>query len=99
GDLRAAAACAEAVPAGRPAPYMVFRAMQLTGVRDVARVLVAGDTVLDIQAGANAGAGFVVAVLTGGVSPAVLGAHRHTHLLESLSELPAILSVLINEPT
>src|SRR5262249_7105998 len=53
------------VPAGRPAPYMVQLAMQRTGVERAARVLVAGDTPLDLRAGTAAGAGGVVAVLTG----------------------------------
>ena len=93
-----AVVCADEVPAGRPAPYMIFRAMERTGVCDVARVLVAGDTVLDLQAGANAGAGFVVALLSGGAAPEMLGAHRHTHMLESVTQLPAILSVQAYEP-
>jgi phosphonatase-like hydrolase len=48
------------VTAGRPAPYMVFRAMELTGTTDVTRVLVAGDTIRDLESGTNAGARFVV---------------------------------------
>lgn len=84
--------CIDDVPAGRPAPYMIFRAMELTGVRDVANVLVAGDTARDLEAGNNAGAGFVVGVLTGGYSATDLGAVRHTHLLPSVADLPALLS-------
>jgi phosphonatase-like hydrolase len=86
-----AVVCADEVPHGRPAPYMIFRAMERTGVADVARVLVAGDTVLDLQAGTNAGAGAVVGVLTGGVPAEALGAHRHTHLLPGVAELGALL--------
>ena len=97
-DVVDAVVCAEDVPAGRPAPYMVFQAMEATGVWDVNRVLVAGDSVLDVEAGVNAGAGFVVAVLSGGVPAEVLGAHRHTHLLETVAELPAVLGVRVNDP-
>ena len=86
-----AVVCADEVPRGRPAPYMIFRAMELTGVRDVGRVLTAGDTVLDLQAGANAGAGAVVGVLTGKVDAATLGRVRHTHLLASAAEVPALI--------
>ena len=39
---------AEDVTASRPAPYLVFRTMEATGVVDVREVLVAGDTVNDI---------------------------------------------------
>ena len=35
---------------GRPAPYMIFRAMEAAHVNDVRAVLAIGDTVLDLQA-------------------------------------------------
>jgi phosphonatase-like hydrolase len=89
-----AVVCADEVPRGRPAPYMIFRAMELTGVRDVGRVLAAGDTVLDLRAGANAGAGAVVGVLTGKVDAATLGRVRHTHLLASAAEVPALIDAV-----
>jgi phosphonatase-like hydrolase len=79
------------VPAGRPAPYMVFRAMERTGVTDVRRVLTVGDTVLDLEAGTNAGAGLVVGVLSGGVPRDVLEAAPHTHVLDSVADLPGVL--------
>lgn len=82
---------AEEVGAGRPAPYMVFEAMRRTGRRDVARVLVAGDTERDLEAGSSAGAAYVVGVLTGGRSAQQLGRVRHTHLLASASEIPDLL--------
>lgn len=79
------------VPASRPAPCLVFRCMEATGVTNVRRVLVAGDTPNDLVAGVNAGAGFVVGVLTGSFSAAALGRERHTHLLSSVAELPTLL--------
>lgn len=82
------------VPAGRPAPYMIHRAMERTGVTRVADVLTAGDTVLDLEAGTNAGAGVVVGVLSGDVPREVLAQAPHTHLLGSLAELPALLATL-----
>jgi phosphonatase-like hydrolase len=84
--------CTDDVPAGRPAPYLVFRAMERTSSRDVRRVAVVGDTPRDLEAGTNAGAGFVVGVATGGVGLAELGRHRHTHLLASVADLPALLA-------
>jgi len=89
-----AVVCADEVAAGRPAPYMIFRAMERCGVQQVDRVAVAGDTVLDLQAGTNAGAAVVVGVQTGEVDAATLGAERHTHLLRSLSDLPTVLERL-----
>lgn len=86
--------CTDDVAQGRPAPYMVFRAMELTGVTDVARVLVAGDTPRDLRAGVNAGAGAVVGVATGDLSLEDLGRERHTHLLASLATLPELVASL-----
>ncbi len=83
--------CAEEVGAGRPAPYMIFEAMRRTGVTDVRRVLVAGDTVRDLRAGTNAGAGMVVGVLSGAQDVRALGAEAHTHLLASVADIPPLL--------
>ncbi|MBY0461512.1 MAG: phosphonoacetaldehyde hydrolase [Gemmataceae bacterium] len=47
--------CADEVPAGRPAPWMLFRCMEQTGVFPPAAVLKVGDTVIDIEDGLNAG--------------------------------------------
>jgi phosphonatase-like hydrolase len=94
GGLVDAMVCADDVPAGRPAPYLVFRAMERTGVHRLDRVLVAGDTLADLQSGTNAGAGVVVGVATGALGLADLGAERHTHLLPSVAELPALVATL-----
>jgi phosphonatase-like hydrolase len=83
---------AEDVPASRPAPFLVFRTMEATGVVDVREVLVAGDTVNDVTAGTRAGARLVVGVLTGAHTVAELGAARHTHLLASVADLPALIA-------
>jgi phosphonatase-like hydrolase len=85
--------CGSDVPAGRPAPYMIFRAMERLGVTDVARVLVAGDTPRDLEAGINSGAATVVGVLSGASDAVELGAHRHTHLLPSVADLSGLLGV------
>lgn len=85
--------CGSDVAAGRPAPFMIFRAMENLGVVDVDRVLVAGDTPRDLQAGTNSGAGFVVGVLSGAGDAVELGKHRHTHLVASVADLPALLEL------
>ncbi|HEY9315723.1 HAD family hydrolase [Williamsia sp.] len=79
------------VPAGRPAPYLVFRCMEATGVTDVRRVLVAGDTPNDIGAGNNSGAGFVVGVLSGSFGAEELEGEPVTHLLPSLATITDLL--------
>jgi phosphonatase-like hydrolase len=92
GPLVDAMACSDDVPAGRPAPYLVFRAMERTGVTAVDRVLVAGDTLADLQSGTNAAAAAVVGVASGALTLAQLGAERHTHLLPSVAELPDLVA-------
>ncbi len=80
-------------PAGRPAPYLIYRAMTDLNVHNVARVAVVGDTPLDLQAATNARAGWVVGVLSGAHSLETLGATPHTHLLPSIADLPKLLDV------
>lgn len=50
------AICVDDVPAGRPAPWMIFRAMEALGVYPPAAVVKVGDTVVDVEDGLNAGA-------------------------------------------
>lgn len=77
------------VSAGRPAPYMIFRAMERCGVTDVTRVMAAGDTAVDVQAARNAG-GVAVGVLTGQTDSDTLAAHGPDHVLASVAEIPAL---------
>lgn len=46
---------AEEVPAGRPAPWMIYRCMEALDAYPPASVVKVGDTVPDVQAGRNAG--------------------------------------------
>src|SRR5690349_17322284 len=57
--------CSSDVPAGRPAPFMILRAMEIAGVGDAAEVINVGDTPLDLQSGTRAGVRGVIGVLTG----------------------------------
>jgi phosphoglycolate phosphatase len=77
------------VAAGRPAPYLIHHAMELTGVEDVRRVLAAGDTVVDLLAAHNAGV-IGVGVLTGALSRTQLAEHPHDHILQSVAALPGL---------
>lgn len=47
--------CADEVSAGRPAPWMIYRAMEQAAVYPPHRVIHVGDTVADIQSGIAAG--------------------------------------------
>ena len=50
-----ASICADEVPAGRPAPWMIFRSMESLGIFPPTSVVKVGDTVPDMQAATNAG--------------------------------------------
>ncbi|GAA1088019.1 phosphonatase-like hydrolase [Tsukamurella strandjordii] len=80
------------VAAGRPAPYLIHRAMEKTGARDVRRVLAAGDTAVDVQAANNAGA-ISVGVLTGKADPEALATAGADHVLGGVVDLPALLGL------
>jgi phosphonatase-like hydrolase len=89
-DLIDVCVCSDDVPQGRPAPYMIFRAMEQTGVLDVRDVAVVGDTVRDMEAGWNAGVAYRVAVLTGAHDRDTLRAAPHTHIVDSVADVPSI---------
>ncbi len=76
---------------GRPAPFMIFRAMETAGIEDVRRVVNVGDTPLDLRAGTNAGVRGVIGVLTGSHGADLLKREPHTHLLPSVAELPTLI--------
>jgi phosphoglycolate phosphatase len=89
GHLLDAVVTTSQVAAGRPAPYLIHHAMELTGIRDVRRVLAAGDTVVDLLAAHNAGV-IGVGVLTGALSRAQLAEHPHDHILQSVAAIPGL---------
>ena len=78
---------------GRPAPDLILRAMELTGVASAADVANAGDTVLDLRAGAAAGVGWNVGVLSGAHGREILEREPHTVLLGSAAELPVLFGL------
>lgn len=80
--------CADEVAQGRPAPDMILRAMAITGIDDPAEVLCAGDTDNDLQAGARAGVGANVGVLSGAHDRARLERAPHHAILASAAALP-----------
>jgi phosphonatase-like hydrolase len=83
--------CGDDVGRGRPAPYLIFQVMQATGVDCVHQVGALGDTVLDLQAGYNAGVKLNIGTLSGAHDRARLAAQPHTHLIASVADLPRLL--------
>ncbi|MEE2522456.1 phosphonatase-like hydrolase [Pseudarthrobacter sp. J75] len=96
GGLLDAVVTSDEVPRGRPAPHMIHRAMERTGVMDVSAVIAAGDTVNDLQAAANAGV-MGVGVLTGKLDADALGQCPNLAILDGVKDLPALVASL--QPT
>jgi phosphonatase-like hydrolase len=76
---------------GRPWPDMILTAVLRLHIDAVAEVAVVGDTSNDLLAGTRSGASLVVGVLTGAHSRAELERAPHTHLIDSVADLPALL--------
>jgi phosphonatase-like hydrolase len=87
----AANICSDDVKDGRPAPFMIFRAMEAARIDDVREVLNVGDTPLDLQAGSRAGVHGVIGVLTGIHQEERLLRESPSHLIASVAELPSLI--------
>jgi phosphonatase-like hydrolase len=90
-DVADAVVCSDDVVRGRPAPYMIFHAMEATRVASVHRVANVGDTVNDLEAGWHAGVRWNIGVLTGAHGREQLEQAPHTHLLASVAALPTLM--------
>lgn len=90
GELLDAVVTSDEVAAGRPAPFMIHRVMEATGVHDVRAVVAGGDTVVDLLAGRNAGVR-TLGVLTGALDREQLEAHPHDWVLDGVKDLPGVI--------
>ena len=90
-DEFVATVASDEVADGRPAPFMLFHAMESARVQNVMEVVAVGDTPLDLQAGNNAGLRGVIGVYSGAATEERLRQERHTHILPSVAELPDLL--------
>lgn len=87
----AANICSDDVKVGRPAPYMIFHAMEASGIDNVRQVLNVGDTPLDIQAGTRAGVLGVVGVLSGIHKETRLSQESPSHLIPTVADIPSLI--------
>jgi len=78
------------VEMGRPYSFMINQLMFNANVDDPLLVAKIGDTAVDIEEGQNAGCRYVVAVTTGAYTKEDLQKMNPTHIVDHLSELPAI---------
>jgi len=90
-DVVDAVVTGDDVRAGRPAPYLIFHAMEATNVTAVADVAAVGDTALDLETGHNAGVGWNIGVLSGAHDRERLARGPHTAILGSVREVPGFL--------
>jgi phosphonatase-like hydrolase len=79
------------VSEGRPAPYMLFRAMEAAHVYETAQVIAVGDTPLDLQAATNGGMGAAIGVFSGAATEARLRQERNSGVLPSVAALPDLI--------
>lgn len=88
--------CADEVPAGRPAPWMIYRCLEALEVFPPQRVVKVGDTVPDIQAARNAGVWAVGVTETGselGLTGEQLGALESAELEEAHTRVADKLTI------
>jgi phosphonatase-like hydrolase len=90
-DLLDATVTSDEVPRGRPYPDLIFEAMARTGVDNPVEVAKVGDTPSDLQEGTAAGCALVIGVTNGTHARALMEGHPHTHLVESVKDVPAVL--------
>jgi phosphonatase-like hydrolase len=76
---------------GRPAPFMLFHAMTHFNIQSVHEVIKIGDTPADMLEGRNAGVRGVVGVLSGPRPVTDWGKYWHTHVIQSVADLPALI--------
>ena len=79
------------VEAGRPQPFMIQTLMQRAGISDPKEVIKIGDTEVDVNEGRNAGCSLVIAVTTGAFTKEQLSAYHPDHIIDDLSQLPALI--------
>jgi phosphonatase-like hydrolase len=76
---------------GRPGGEMILKAMEITGIKNAEKVLKVGDSAIDIEEGKSANCGMTAGVLTGAQTREQIQTANPTYILNSLTELRAIL--------
>jgi len=76
---------------GRPAPYLIHKAMFKLGIQSVHQVIKIGDTPADLLSGFNAGCIGNIGVLSGANKLEVLKEFPHTHIINSVIDLPRLI--------
>lgn len=82
---------ADDVSESRPSPEMINLAMKKFNIHEPEKVLKAGDSVIDIEEGKNAGCGLTIAVLSGAQNRAELEKAKPDYIFNTISEAENIL--------
>ncbi|AZA81311.1 HAD family hydrolase [Chryseobacterium lactis] len=82
---------ADDVSESRPSPEMIRLAMKKFNITEPEKVLKAGDSVIDIEEGKNAGCGLTIAVLSGAQNREELEKAQPDYILNTISEAENIL--------
>jgi phosphoglycolate phosphatase-like HAD superfamily hydrolase len=88
----AATISSDEATAGRPAPYLIFRAMERCRCRAVQEVVHVGGSPLGLQSAANAGVALNIGVLSGGYGRERLVGEPQDALMASVADLPTLLA-------
>ncbi len=86
------------VSAGRPAPDMIHKLMQMAGVAEAQQVAKVGDTAVDVLEGQAAGCACNIAVTTGAYQRKDLEACHPTHVIDHISEVITIIQQYQHQP-
>ncbi|WP_160139038.1 HAD-IA family hydrolase [Chryseobacterium sp. c4a] len=82
---------ADDVSESRPSPEMIHLAMKKFNIQEPEKVLKAGDSVIDIEEGKNAGCGLTIAVLSGAQNRTELEKAEPDYIFNTISEAENIL--------
>jgi len=82
---------ADDVSESRPSPEMILLAMKKFNINEPEKVLKAGDSVIDIEEGKNAGCGLTIAVLSGAQTQSELEKSNPDYIFNTISEAEKIL--------
>jgi phosphonatase-like hydrolase len=82
---------ADDVSESRPSPEMIRLAMKKFSITEAEKVLKAGDSVIDIEEGKNAGCGLTIAVLSGAQNRTELEKAEPDYIFNTISEAEGIL--------
>lgn len=90
-----ASVSSDEVKAGRPAPFMIFRAMELCNVNDVRRIIKIGDTPSDLGEGKNAGCYLSLGITNGTHTKEQLSQLENDGLLDDMKQFQQLLEKLL----